>query len=59
MISIFLSGILTGLVVALITIYVATKLQQEGNKGKQELLQLIKEQNMFFNARYVGKLIYN
>lgn len=58
--SSFIAGVLTGLVLALLAIYVAAKLQQaqvaEGNKGKQELLQLIKEQNMLFNAcRYVGR----
>lgn len=64
MIPIFIAGVLTGLLLALLTIYVAAKLQQaqisEGNKGKQELLESIKEQNMLYNAyRYVGKLIHS
>ena len=60
----FAAGVLTGLIIALFAIYVAAKLQHaqvmearmEGNKGKEELLNLIKEQNMLFNTyRYVDR----
>ena len=52
----FVTGVLTGLIIALFAIYVAAKLQHEGNKGKEELFNLIKEQNMLFNAcRYVDR----
>ena len=54
MITYFVAGVLTGLIIALLAIYVAAKLQhaqvEEENKGKQELINLIKEHNMLFNT---------
>ena len=60
MILVFVCGVLTGLILALVAMYVAAKLQQahvtEGHMGNQELLDLIRQQNMLFNSyRYVDK----
>ena len=60
MILVFVRGVLTGLILALVAMYVAAKLQQahvtEGHMGNQELLDLIRQQNMLFNSyRYVDK----
>ena len=60
MILVYIAGVLTGLILALVAMYVAAKLQHahvtEGHMGNQELLDLIKQQNLLFNSyRYVDK----
>ena len=44
-IVIFVCGVISGLVLALISISIAARLQYESARGQKDLMQLIKEQN--------------
>ena len=44
-IVIFVGGMISGLVLALISISIAARLQYESARGQKDLMQLIKEQN--------------